>query len=195
LVGPENPYNSNKEGGSMNLIKELITINSETENPAHEAYTKLKTAKSMIGSGVFAMGGLLCLIREYDLWQGYADSWKEFCASEAHSYSFAQTAIRLYHKYVVELALPEDKLMELMSRDYTSLDNAATVITEDNCEDWLCKIKVLGRDDLRKEIRVAKGRDAFNKDSVEIVLLSYFSLMYDERQEFKRRLKEREESN
>ena len=178
----------------MGIIGDLLEIDSESENPSHDVYSKLQTAKEMIGSGIFAMGGLLCLMKEYDLWKGYADSWKEFCASEAHSYSFAQTAIRLYHKYVVELALPEEKLMRLMSRDYTSLDNAAAVITEENCDDWLNKLYVLGRDDLRKEIRVAKGKDAFNKDAVEIVLLSYFALGYDERQEFKRRLEERENS-
>ena len=177
---------------NKNFINKILVIEEGCEDPAHELFVRLQNAKRLTGIGIFTMGAILDLFKEHDLWKGRADSWKEFCASEAHSYSFAQTAIRLYHKYVVELDLPEDKLMRLMSSDYTSLDNAATVITEENCDDWLCKINVLGRDDLRKEIRVAKGKSAFDKDSVEIVLLSYFSLGYDERQEFKRRLEERE---
>ena len=178
-----------------NFINEVLVVDESCEDPAHELFKRLQHAKKLTGIGIFTMGAILNLFKEHDLWKGRADSWKEFCASEAHSYSFAQTAIRLYHKYVVELSLPEEKLMKLMSRDYTSLDSAATVITEENCDDWLCKIQVLGRDDLRKEIRVAKGKTASDKDAIEIVLSFYFNLMYDDRQEFKRRLEERENSN
>ena len=178
----------------MNFINKNLVVDQDCDDPAHELFERLQHAKRLTGIGIFTMGAILNLFKEHDLWEGRAESWKEFCASEAHSYSFAQTAIRLYHKYVVELSLTEDKLMKLMSSDYTSLDNAASVITEENCDDWLCKIDVLGRDDLRKEIRVAKGKSVFDKDAVEIVLLTYFALGYDERQEFKRRLEERENS-
>lgn len=178
-----------------NFINKVLVVDEGCEDPAHELFKRLQTAKELTGRGIFMMGAILDLFKEHDLWKGRADSWKEFCASEAHSYSFAQTAIRLYHKYVVELSLSEDQLMKLMSRDYTSLDSAASVINKENRDEWLPKLQVLGRDDLRKEIRVAKGKSTSDKDAIEIVLSFYFNLMYDDRQEFKRRLEERENSN
>ena len=175
-----------------NFITDVLVIREDAEDPAHELFLKLQHAKKLTGIGLFTTGAILHLFKEHDLWQGRADSWKEFCASEAHSYGFAQTTIRLYKKYVLELQLPEEQLMKLMSQDYTTLDSARTVINKDNSEEWFHRLLTLGRDDLRKEIRRAKGKNEINQNNVDFVLAQYFNLLYDERQEFKRELAERE---
>src|SRR3990172_9342054 len=106
----------------------IATINGNDALPeADEGYTlyeRLQEAKRMVGGGIFAIGSILSLFKNKELWKGYAETWAEFCASEAHSYAFAQTAIRIYEKYIVELDLPKGTIEELSARDYTALDKA-----------------------------------------------------------------------
>lgn len=175
----------------MDSLQAILTIDGDSENPSHEMYIKLQQAKKMAAMGIFATGAILHYMKEYDLWQGYADSWNEFCASEAHSYSFAHTAMRLYRKYVLELRLPEDTIDALMARDYTSLDAAAKVITEKNSEEWVGKLLTLSRQDITKEIRVTQGKDEIQQTEIDKVVILFFSLTYEEQQEALQRINER----
>jgi hypothetical protein len=177
-------------------LKNLLTLNTESENPAHELYGKLRHAKNMVGAGIFGMGAILSTMKKYELWTGYAQSWREFCAAEAHSYSHAQNCIRLYDKYVGELKLSEDVIEQLICRDYTCLGEVCKVITVDDAEEWVHKLLTLGRQDIIKEVRSAQGKEEINKSEVDKIVLLYFSLAtWEERAEVKRIIEERESND
>jgi len=117
----------------MTFLEEMLEVpEGSSANVGHELYKKLQYAKKLTGMGIFAMGGILARIKHEGLWIGYAESWVEFCAAEAFSYSYAQTAVRTYDKYVVELALPEETIEKLAARDYTALDSATRSITPES---------------------------------------------------------------
>lgn len=172
----------------MGLISEIVKINPEAKDPAHELYGKLQYAKQVTGMGIFATGAILHAFKEFELWKGYADSWKEFCAAEANSYSYAQTTIRLYKKFMVELKLGEDVIEALAKRDYTLLDAASKLINPDNAQEWIPKLKTLGRKDIYKEIRTSSGEPEIRMDIVSRLASAYLNLEYEEKQEFHKKI-------
>ena len=178
----------------MEAFKKLLTLDCKPEGTAHELYKKLQQSKQLVGAGIFGMGAVLSTMKKYDLWQGYASSWKEFCAAETPSYSHAQNCIRLYEKYVEELCLPEKTINKLLGRDYTCLGEVGKIITPENADEWVNKLLTLGRQDIIKEVRLAQGKEVLSQSDVDKIVLLYFSLAtYDERMEVKRIIAGRED--
>ena len=167
-----------------------IAVVEENQDVGHTLYERLQHAKKMVGGGIFAIGGILSRFKREELWKGYADSWREFCASEAHSYSFAQTAIRIYEKYIVELALPEDTIDDLSGRDYTALDKACKIVTKKNKDEWIGKLITLARQDIVKEVSEAQGQETIDISAIDRLVAAFRKLDYEERGEFLKKISE-----
>lgn len=167
-----------------------IALVDESLDVGQVLIERLQGTKKMVGMGIFYSGAILHRIRDERLWEGRASSFEAFCEDEFNSYGFAMTAIRLYKAYVLKFQLPEPTIEMLAQRDYTSLDKAAAVITEENVEEWIPKLVELSRHDIVKEIREAKGEPPLSLDAVEKVVRAYRRLHQDERAEFHRRVTE-----
>lgn len=172
----------------MGIIKEIVLVDKDEQNPAHILYERLQHTKRMVGMGLFSMGAILYYFKEHDLWKGYAEDWGQFCASESIPPTMGRLSIRIYKKYVLELGLEEKELALLAERDYTTLDNACKVITPENAEEWLPKIMTLGREDVGKEIREAQGREVFQSSEIDKVEAMFWKLNSDAKVEFRRRI-------
>lgn len=86
--------------------------------------------------------------------------WSAYLANNDIFYSASQvyTYDKIYGKFVKELNIDIDKLIDI---PHSKLSNLISVVTKENVDDWLSKAESLTTQDFEDELRKAKGKISY----------------------------------
>ena len=86
--------------------------------------------------------------------------WSAYLGHQDIFYSASQvyTYDKIYGKFVKELNIDVDKLIDI---PHSKLSNLVSIVTAENVDDWLSKAESLTTQDFDDELRVAKGGTSY----------------------------------
>lgn len=112
--------------------------------------------KDKIENSFLILGESLWKIREERMWEGQWTSFGEFLMEMKMSEPTASKLINIWAKFVMEFGINPFLVVE--AGGWGNVAEILPVVKDKlSAEEWLGKAKVLTREDLRTEIRIAKG--------------------------------------
>ena len=124
---------------------------------AFELVQRIKTTIYSLTGHVLELGELLYTFKEKQYWRALNyDYWKEFLGDPDISLpvSTADIFIRIYRKFVRELGVPKENLID---KDYSKLLVILPMVDDENKGEWLAKATALSKSDLITEVKEARG--------------------------------------
>lgn len=127
-------------------------INKESE--AFNLHQKVLSLVEIQNSSTLVLGELFYRIKKekmfYELCGDDKATWRDYLGDIKKSYGYASLLMNLYRFYILDLEL---KYKQLEGIDTIILDVARQVITKENLDEWLPKLKTLSRSDIKDLVR------------------------------------------
>lgn len=118
----------------------------------HLHYRMLKAAQKRFGLARFEMGVLLHLIKEEDLWQGKAESFKDLLQQERINETAARQYMRVARRLYFDLQFTDAEFEALVDVNMSTLDKACPLINQDNKDEMLAMLSTLEARDAKHEL-------------------------------------------
>lgn len=155
---------------------------------------RYRAVRVEFGLNRIQLGAHLHLIKDHKLWQGIAESWDEFLASENINPNAARQYINVAKKFVFDLDLDDATLRKLSMAGISALEKAGKVINQSNQDDVIAALTSLSeRDAVQRIIDISS--QAANSDTpstsemrVLRILKEYYDLPPDMQNDFRERL-------
>jgi hypothetical protein len=157
----------------------------------NEAYRK---SRMDFGLARIKMGSYLHLIQENKLWEGRAESWAEFVASENLQPNAVRQYINVAKKFIFDMDLSDDVLAKLSLAGISALESAGKIINEQNKDEIISALTQLAEKDAVQRIIEMSSSSADKKNDssnmrVLRLLKEFYGMPPDLQMEFKDKIK------